>query len=163
MAFKDFEHSVNDNSISIDKDIEKYVSEGSAKLQFDHSSASNQQSMSAKSSKSLKGNGELTAVSQKNDQLQTIPSGSQNSVTIDFRQPLRLTLSNAESVQGNQGINMQENQYLHTQVVTRVASEAAAAAATSAVIAVFETQKALLSEVCVLTLIEIYNYYLPFD
>lgn len=151
MAFQDFEHSAhysaNGNSISIDKDSEKHASEGSAKLQSDHSSASNQQSISAQSSKSLKGNGELTAVSQKNDQFQTIPSSSQNSVAIDFRQPLRLAFSNGESVQANQGINMQECQYLHTQVVTRVASEAAAAAATSAVIAVFETQKALLSEV----------------
>lgn len=150
MAFKDIEyssHSANDKLISIDKDSVKYASEGSSKLQSEHSSVSDQQSTSVQSSKSLKGNVELTAVSPKNDQFHTIPSGSQNSVTIDFRQPLRLTLSNGESVQANQGINMQESQYLHTQVVTRVASEAAAAAATSAVIAVFETQKALLAEV----------------
>lgn len=43
---------------------------------------------------------------------------------------------------------LNDEQYLHTQVVTRVASEAAAAAASSAVIAVFETQKKLLSKVC---------------
>ncbi|GIX74521.1 hypothetical protein CDAR_458832 [Caerostris darwini] len=71
---------------------------------------------------------------------------SPNSVTIDFAQPVRFTLSDgvSKSLKVHKDVQLHEEQYFHTQVVTRVASEAAAAAATSAVIAVFETQRELL-------------------
>ncbi|KAF8781994.1 Centrosome-associated protein 350 like protein [Argiope bruennichi] len=91
------------------------------------------------------------AVSDQNkmDSVSSFPPSSHNSVTIDFSQPVRFTLSNgvSKSLKVNKGVPLHEEQYFHTQVVTRVASEAAAAAATSAVIAVFETQKELLSKV----------------
>ncbi|GFR17638.1 centrosome-associated protein 350 [Trichonephila clavata] len=77
-----------------------------------------------------------------------LSSSSHNSITIDFAQPVRFTYSNgvSKSLKIHKGMSLHEEQYFHTQVVTRVASEAAAAAATSAVIAVFETQKELLSK-----------------
>lgn len=144
---KDLQQPSNDKSINSDKDSEKHVSEDIAKLQTDDSAVSNQQIISDDSSEFLKKDVEPTTSLQKNGQYHNIPLSSQNNATIDFRHPLRLTLSNEESLQPNQELNVHESQYLHTQVVTRVASEAAAAAATSAVIAVFETQRALLSEV----------------
>ncbi|GFY67396.1 centrosome-associated protein 350 [Trichonephila inaurata madagascariensis] len=78
-----------------------------------------------------------------------LSASSHNSITIDFAQPVRFTYSNgvSKSLKIHKGMPVHEEQYFHTQVVTRVASEAAAAAATSAVIAVFETQKELLSKV----------------
>ncbi|GFS89161.1 centrosome-associated protein 350 [Trichonephila clavipes] len=77
-----------------------------------------------------------------------LSASSHNSITIDFAQPVRFTYSNgvSKSLKIHKGMPLHEEQYFHTQVVTRVASEAAAAAATSAVIAVFETQKELLSK-----------------
>ncbi|GFS78326.1 centrosome-associated protein 350 [Nephila pilipes] len=77
-----------------------------------------------------------------------LSSSSHNSVTIDFAQPVRFNFANgvSKSLKIHKGLSLHEEQYFHTQVVTRVASEAAAAAATSAVIAVFETQKELLSK-----------------
>ncbi|CAL1266544.1 unnamed protein product [Larinioides sclopetarius] len=94
-------------------------------------------------------NREAISTQSKMESVSSFTSSSHNSVTIDFSQPVRFALSNGVSkpLKVNKGVSMHEEQYFHTQVVTRVASEAAAAAATSAVIAVFETQKELLSKV----------------
>ncbi|XP_035226875.1 centrosome-associated protein 350-like, partial [Stegodyphus dumicola] len=73
-------------------------------------------------------------------------SKSSNSILVTNTQAVKLTLGDlaVNSEQKIQGIIIKDDKYIHSNVVTQVASEAAAAAATSAVLAVLETQKALL-------------------
>lgn len=151
-----FEHDpVSIKSATDDKKTSPISSHEDEELKSSHSNVNNKHSASASSSEHSQKSSKHSILFPERDHvqnIQSIPSGSQSSVTIDIRQPLRLTLSNKESIQSKQRIELQEDQYVHTQVITRVASEAAAAAATSAVIAVFETQRTLLAEV--------HNHYL---
>ncbi|XP_055933170.1 centrosome-associated protein 350-like [Argiope bruennichi] len=140
-------HDLIEEVSSISEELQEVSKESSQIFHSDKKSddKSFNQSSSEKSSK------DREAVSDQNkmDSVSSFPPSSHNSVTIDFSQPVRFTLSNgvSKSLKVNKGVPLHEEQYFHTQVVTRVASEAAAAAATSAVIAVFETQKELLSKV----------------
>ncbi|KFM79311.1 Centrosome-associated protein 350, partial [Stegodyphus mimosarum] len=73
-------------------------------------------------------------------------SKASNSILVTNTQAVKVTLGDlaVNSEQKIQGIIIKDDKYIHSNVVTQVASEAAAAAATSAVLAVLETQKALL-------------------
>ncbi|GBM12544.1 hypothetical protein AVEN_188709-1 [Araneus ventricosus] len=130
------------------EDLQEVSKESSQIINSDMKSNDEDHDISNGSEKSTEDR-EAISVQKKMESVSSFTSSSHNGVTIDFSQPVRFTLSNgvSKSLKVNKGVSLHEEQYFHTQVVTRVASEAAAAAATSAVIAVFETQKELLSKV----------------
>lgn len=110
------------------------------------SSRNNQPSIATDSSKPVENSLENSAVIPKKGHLQitpSIPSGSQNSLIIDFRQPLQLRLSNGEAVHSSQRVNARDS-HLPSQFIQIIATEAAGAAAKSAVAATFEKVHELL-------------------